>query len=65
MRRRAASVMVPITILKSAVSDGAGMYAATCCSSDLGSLGDGEMEVWILRSYSCRRHFSVVIYIII
>jgi hypothetical protein len=30
MRRRAASVMVPITILKSAFSDGAGMYAAAC-----------------------------------
>jgi hypothetical protein len=43
-RRRAASVMVPITILKSAVSDGAGMYAAAaCCSSDLGSWWDMEI----------------------
>ena len=32
MRRRAASVMVPITILKSAVYSGAGMHAYICFS---------------------------------
>jgi hypothetical protein len=47
MRRRAASVMVPITILKSAVSDGAGMYAAACVVPLILGLGGREIEVWI------------------
>jgi hypothetical protein len=56
-RRGAASVMVPITILASAVSEGAGTYVriAALLLLNLSFVQDGD-RFCLMRSYRC--HFD-------